>query len=297
MLRGFLFAVIAACTYGLIALFSVPLMEQELSFSSINAFRFALAALMVMLFVVVRHKSLAPLRVCGSDVAKFLGVSLFYALTALSFMAAFRVMDTGIVVTVQYSYPIVVVFAMVAFFGERFRLSTALAAALICLGVAIFSLQDFMLGVSGVRISLWGMVLTLFCAFCMALYVIGIQVAKFRCKSDLVTAMYIMLSTAFYCALYGFATGETTLPSNIDQWQQLLVLAFVTGAVSNICLVFAVRHVGSSLTSILGGLEPVTGMLAGVYLLGEQASWGNVLGTACILGAVLLVAFVSQVRK
>ncbi len=297
MLRGFLYAVVAACTYGLIALFSVPLMHEGLSFSTINTFRFGLAALMVLFFVVLRRRSLAPLRVCGSDIGKFLLVSLFYALTALTFMAAFKHMDTGIVVTVQYCYPIVVVFVMAAFFGERLRLSTVASALLICLGVAVFSLQDLMLGSSGVHITAWGMTLTLFCAVFMALYVIAIQVAKFRCQSELVTAMYIMLGTALHCAVYGLVVGELTLPTAVNQWQELLVLAFITGAVSNICLVFAVRYVGSSLTSILGGLEPVTGMLAGVYLLGEEASWGNAIGALCILGAVLMVALVSQMRK
>ncbi len=297
MLRGFIYAVTAACTYGLIALFSMPLLAEGLSYSTINALRFGMAGLMVMLFVLMRKKTWRIICVCKMDMLKFFGVSSFYALTALSFMAAFKHMDTGIVVTVQYCYPIFVVFCMVAFFGETFRLSSFIASVLIVIGVAVFSLQDLIFGTQGVRISLWGMVLTLFCSTQMALYVIGIQVAKFKCQNDFVTAMYIMLITGLYCALYGVIMGEFSLPEKTSQWQQLLVLALVTGAVSNLCLVFAVRYVGSTLTAILGGLEPVTGMLAGVYLLGEQASWGNVLGTICILGAVALVAVASQRQK
>ncbi len=294
MFRGFIYAVVAACSYGLIALFSVPLMAEGLSFSTINTFRFLLASLMVMLFIAVRKRNWRIFVVSKSDMVKFLGVSLFYGLTALSFMAAFLEMDTGIVVTVQYCYPIFVVFCMVAFFGEAFRLSTAISALLIVIGVAIFSLQDVIFGSSGVKITLWGMVLTIFCALCMALYVLGIQVAKFQCTNELVTAMYIMLGTTLFCALYGLGMGDLEIPSSAEHWKQLLVLSFVTGVVANICLVFAVRHVGPSLTSILGGLEPVTGLWAGVYLLNEQATWGNVLGALCILVAVGLVAWKSH---
>ncbi len=294
MLSGFIYAVVAACSYGLIALFSVPLMGEGLSFSTVNTFRFLLASLMVALFVLVRKRSLRIFVVCKSDMVKFLGVSLFYALTALTFMAAFLEMDTGIVVTVQYCYPIFVVFCMVAFFGESFRMSTAASALLIVLGVAIFSLQDIFFGTSGVKITLWGMFLTIFCAVFMALYVLGIQVAKFQCSNEFVTAMYMMLGTGLYCMLYGFCTGDLQMPSSANQWQQLFTLSLVTGVVANICLVFAVRIVGPSLASILGGLEPATGLWAGVYLLGEPATWGNVLGAICILAAVGLVAWKSH---
>ncbi len=297
MLRGFIYAVLAACSYGLIGLFSVPLMQEGLSLSTVNFYRFALAAFMVMIFVLVRKRSVKALYVCTSDVVKFLVVSLFYALTVMTVMAAFLVMDTGVVIAVQYCYPLFVVFCMVAFFGERFRLSTVMASLLITVGVAVFSMQDMFFGSSGVNITTWGMTLTLLCALFMALYVLGIQVAKFSCQSEFVTAMYIMWGTALYSALYGCIMGDFDPFVSAQQLQELSLLAFITGVVANICLVFAVRYVGSSLTSILGGLEPVTCMLAGIYFLGEQASWANVLGTACILGAVTLVGVAAQLRR
>ncbi len=297
MLQGFIYAAVAACTYGLIGLFSVPLMQEGLSFSTVNFFRFFLAGCMTLLFVLARKRSLQPLYIERSDIGKLLGVSAFYTFASLSFIAAFQIMDTGVVVTVQYCYPIFVIFLMVAFFGERFRFSTFIAALLICLGVAIFSLQDAFLGNSGVNITLWGMLVTIFSALQMALYVVSIHVAKFTCKSQFVTAMYIMFGSSLYCIAYGALTGDFSIPSSTQHWQDLALFALITGVVSNIALVYAVRFVGSSLTSILGGLEPATGMLVGVYFLGEQASWGNILGAACILCAVGLVAMMSQLRK
>ncbi len=297
MFWGFIHATLSACTYGLVALLSVPLLREGLSFPTISFYRFILAALMIAPFVVLRARSWKPLLVSKSDIWKLLGLSFFYAGAALTFMAAFNHMDTGIVVTVQFCYPLFVMLIMVLFFGERFRISTAISSLLIVAGVSIFSLQDVLLGASGVNVPFGAMMLTIFSAVLLAFYVVGIQVAKVECKSALVTAMYIMLGTGLFCGLYGIAVGDFSLSSVMTHGKELALIAFVSGAVSNICLVYAVRYVGSSLTAILGGLEPVTAMLAGVYLLGEQATWGNALGVLCILSAVGLVALASRTGR
>ena len=294
ILRGSFLAILSAIAYGFIAFFSVPLMQEGLSFATILFYRFFLSGLMVMLFIIVRKKSIKPLLIIPKDLLKVIGTTFFYSASALTFMAAFNLTDSGIVITIQFCYPIVVVFLMVAFFGERFNLSTCIASILIVIGVAIFSAQNILFGTSGVNISTFGILLAIFSGITMASYVACLQIANFECKSDLVLAMYIMLSMGIYCGLYGICTNNFTPLLDWPTFQTMLFMALITGAISNVSLIFAVRYIGSSLTSVFGGLEVITGMIAGFIFLGERVSLANMLGASCILLAVTLVAVVSM---
>ncbi len=289
MLRGFLYAIIAACTFGLIPLFSVPIMQSGLNVSSILFYRFGFSALIIMCMAMAKGYSL---RICLKDFAGFLFIGFCYGLSAITFFWAFNYMDTGIVATVQYCYPLFVVLVMVFFFGERFRTSTLIASLLIFLGVAVFSLQD----TTKVEVNFIGMALTIFSAVQMALYVVGIQVYKFKVKNSMLISLYIMVSGTIFAGLAGIYEGGLALPSSYLQWKNLLLLTCITGVISTSALVRAVQYIGPSLASILGGLEPVTAMLVGIWVFGEVCTLWNVFGALCIVGGVTLVAICAHFR-
>ncbi len=290
MLQGFFYAIVAACTFGLIPLFTVPLMQSGLEATSILFFRFGFSGLIIMIIAFISGHTL---RVSLKDFGKFLIIGFCYALSAVTFFWAFNYMDTGIVATVQYCYPIFVVWAMVAFFGERFHLSTLIAAIFICIGVAVFSLQD----TAEVEVNFIGMALTIFSATQMALYVIGIQVFNFETKDSMTTSMYIMICGATFAGIFAIYEGSITLPTQASQWTDLALLTCITGVISTSALVRAVKYVGPSLASILGGIEPVTAMLVGMWAFNETLTTGNIIGSLCIIGAVTFVAVHTHLKQ
>ncbi len=290
MLYGLFYAIVAACTFGLIPLFTIPLMEEGISTLTQLTYRFAISALILAAMALLYKQSL---RIDRKDVYKLIGIGFFYTMAAGAFFVALEFMDSGIVATVQYSYPIFVVFGMRFIFKEPLRISTVTASIMICLGVAIFSMQ----GGSAVRVNTPGMLLTIFSASQLALYVMGIQVAGLKVQAQLVVSMYIMITSAFFSLILTLYHGSLTFPTQLSHWADLSLLALITGVISTLALVQSVRYIGSSLTSILGGLEPVTVMLVGVFILNEASSIQNILGTVCILSAVTLVAVATHRRK
>ena len=66
-------------------------------------------------------------------------------------------------------------------------------------------------------------------------------------------------------------------------------------AISNITLVKAVKLAGPTLTSLLGALEPLTAVLIGVFVFGEQFTTNSAWGIVLIVASVSLVLF--QQRK
>ena len=83
------------------------------------------------------------------------------------------------------------------------------------------------------------------------------------------------------------------MPSFIN----LVLLAFLPTVVSNITLVQAVHHIGSTLTSVLGATEPVTAVCVGVLVFGEPFTPHLALGILLIIVAVTLIILSKYIQK
>ncbi len=290
MLRGILYAIISACSYGFIPLFSIPMSSEGMDSFSILTYRFILSACMLAIIALCCKQSL---RICKKDLFKFLGIGFVYSVAAATFFIPLEMMDSGIVATVQFCYPVFVILGMSLFFKEPLRPSTLVASFVICLGVGIFSWQDS----AHVRIDGFAMLLTIFSATQMALYVMGIQVARFNVQNQIITSMYILGTAGFFSYIYCLLDEGFAIPTTMAAWGNLGIFALITGVLSTVALVKAVQYIGPSLTSILSSLEPVTVMIIGVFIIGEGFSVQNLLGASCIVGAATYVAIAAKMRE
>lgn len=286
---GFLFAVIASCSFGTIPLFTLPLMAEGIGTPSILFFRFAVSALALAVVLLVQGKAL-----WGSlqDIGRIWFLGLFYAGSAITFFWAFRYMDSGIVATIQYCYPIIVVIMMIVFFKEPLKLTTVIASLLAFAGVAIFALDS-----NQTSITFLGMFFTILCSLLTALYVIGIQVLRITITSALAVTLHLMLSGSIIVGLFAVFFGGIDMPSTLPQLGNIITLGCFTGAISNIALVASVRHLGSSIAAVLGGLEPVTAMSIGVLVFDEDFMFTSALGVMSIVASVVVIMLPALTNK
>ena len=82
-----------------------------------------------------------------------------------------------------------------------------------------------------------------------------------------------------------------------DQTPSVLLLAVAPTVISNITLLLAVRHIGGTLTSILGAMEPVTAVVIGACVFGEAFTATEAVGIALILVAVVLVILTNRIKE
>ncbi|MDO5484435.1 MAG: DMT family transporter [Desulfovibrionaceae bacterium] len=165
---GFLLGLVSSATFGLIPLFSLPLLHSGLTPETTLFYRFAIAALSLGVILTLRRERFA-LR--GIDFCKLATLSLMYMLAALLLFRAFHHLPSGVAATLQFLYPVMVMLIMVCFFGERFVWTTALAIALAVGGVAILSSGG---GAEGRGLSFLGVGMMLLSALCNALYIVGL---------------------------------------------------------------------------------------------------------------------------
>lgn len=101
---------------------------------------------------------------------------------------------------------------------------------------------------------------------------------------------YVLLSGAVVFGLNLLVKGIPLDPvPDIELAIYLILLALIPTLVSDFTLILSVQHVGSTITAVLGCMEPVTAVAMGVLVLQEQLEGGQVMGIAVILLAVSIV--------
>ena len=173
---------------------------------------------------------------------------------------------------------------MIVFFHEKPSLITASSVALAVLGVFLLS------GGEGEgTVSAKGIVLLLISALCNAVYISGLHVARIRSISGLSITFWVLLFGMLVSLVNALASGTFVWLHSWRETALAVLLAVITAAVSNLTLVLAIQRIGSTMTSILGVMEPVTAVTVGILVFHEPATAGVFAGVAVICAAVLLV--------
>lgn len=286
---GFVLGLVSSATFGLIPLFSLPLLHAGFSAATTLFYRFAIAALSLGIILALRHERFA-LR--GIDVCKLAGLSSMYMLAALLLFWAFSHLPSGVAATLQFLYPVMVMLIMVGFFGERFVCTTFLAILLSIAGVGMLSSGG---GAEGKALNWLGVGMMLLSALCNALYIVGLQIARIPNVSGLMLTFYVMLCSALLSLANALGSGSFQLLTRPQDMGMAVLLALITAVISNWTLILAIQYIGSTLASVLGVLEPLTAVLVGILVFGEPFSPALAGGVSLIIAAVLLVMLGRQI--
>lgn len=293
---GLLLGLFSSATFGLIPLFTIPLLQAGISAQTALVYRFSIAVAVMGLLLWRRGENFS---VGLRDLLKLMGLSTMYLLAVVLFFYAFSFMASGAVATIQFLYPVMVMLIMIVFFREPFHWQTALALALALAGVGLLSSSPDLEpalepGAARAQLSgpfsdlFWGISLSLLAGLCNALYFVGIQVARIGSVSGLMMTFYVMLFGTFFCLANALATDSLQWISGLRELGLASLLAIVTAVLSNLALIMAIQRVGSTMTAILGVMEPLTAVAVGILVFGEPFTMELIGGVALIAGAVLL---------
>lgn len=281
MMQGFLWGILASTTFGLIPLFTLPLIHAGMAFDAILFYRFFIAALSVGLFLLLKRE---PFHVSRRELLALSFLSGLYTLAALFVFMGFLYLSSGITTTIHFLYPVFVTLIMIFCFKEKKSFTLFAAIFLACAGVGLLSWGGEAHGVS-----LTGIGIVLLSALCNALYIVGMYKGGLQKLSGLKITFYLLGFGAFFAFLFSVWQGTFCIVTNWQQILSLILLAEVTAVLSNFALIAAIKRIGSTLTSILGAMEPLTAVCVGALLFHEPLTLQVALGIVLILLSVLLI--------
>lgn len=279
-LKGIVFAIVSSGTFGLIPLFSIPLMQGGMSEPSVLFYRFLFSTLMMLAICLIRKENL---RISLKQIYSISMLGVLYAATALFLIYSYRYIPSGIATTIHFMYPIAVSFIMMMFFKEKRSVIILLAAALSVIGVV------FMCWTGGENIQLMGLLVAGATVVTYSFYIVGVNQSKVgRLSAEVLTFYIVLAGTVVFLLFALFNGGVGTIPDT-PSLGRLLLLAFLCTVVSDFTLVLAIKMVGSTISSILGSMEPVVAVLVGVLYFSESFSVFSFIGIALIIISVIMV--------
>ena len=278
--KGLVCGAVAAATYGMNPLFTLPLYHAGMTPDSVLFYRYAFALPILAVMIRLRGQDFS-LRRC--EMLPLVAMGLLFSASSLFLYMSYNYMDAGIASTILFVYPILVALIMALGFRERITPLTIFCIALAVLGIGLLYEGD------GQTLSLTGVTLVLLSSLSYAVYIVGVNRSALAALPTVKLTFYALLfGLVIYVVRLDFLTGLQAVPSWY-LWGNVLALAALPTAVSLLCTTQAIHYIGSTPTAILGALEPVTAVFFGVVIFYEELTARLGLGIALILVAVTLI--------
>ena len=280
--NGLLYGLLSSASFGLIPLFTIPAMQAGMQFESILFYRFLFACLALGGILLVNGQSL---RIKRQDIPSLFLLALLYLMSAVFLFWGYKFMASGVATTIHFMYPVLTTLIMMLFFKEKKSGWRIAAIASAVAGVYFLSGGDTKTG----SFSFLGLFIVLLSALGYALYLVTMSQLKIGQMKGLLLTFYVFL---FGGILLFIGTEIISQLQPISKWHtagNLILLALIPTVVSNLALVRAVKSIGSTLTSVLGAMEPVTAVCVGIFLFGEAFTTSIGVGIALIIAAVIVI--------
>lgn len=240
------------------------------------------AGLLLLLFVRQLPQGIWWLRVF------ILGALNFSFFWAMLFVAAYR-LPGGVAATVGAVQPLIVVFLARMVLGTRLRIVAVAAALAGIVGVALLVLKpDSALDQTGIIAALAG-------AFSMAA---GTVLSRYWQPpvSPLTFTAWQLTAGGLLLVPVAFSLEPALPVLTLINWLGLIYLGLIGGAVTYLLWFRGLARLESSVAASLGFLSPLTAVILGWGLLGQQLNLLQITGMAIVLFSVWLGQRV-QARK
>lgn len=281
-LKGTIFGVTSAVSYGTNPLGALSLYQQGLNANSVLFYRFSIAAVILASLMLIQKKSFSITR---RELTVISTLGVLFGISSLSLFTSFNFMDAGVASTILFIYPVMVAIIMAVFFKERLSFVTILSISMALAGIALLYRGD---GKSS--LSVIGVLLVIMSSLSYAVYIVVVN------KSSIIMSS---IKLTFWVLLFCILTIITHSLSNKDyhimpltnstMWLWAIMLALIPTIVSLITMVKAVQLIGSTPTAIMGALEPLTAVALGIIVFGEIFTLHLGMGILMILSAVVLI--------
>ncbi len=285
--RGIIEALSSAFLFALIPFFFIPLHRAGITPESGGFYRAGFACLL-SLGLVLWHKR--SLRLSRQQLASLFTASCSYSVVAIAFFTSLTLMPSGIAATLLFTNPLIVMFFMFILYKEKIETIKLILCLFTCFGIATMS--GFFTDQS--LITLKGFAWSMLAALGFATYVVSVSRAKKHAIPNDVLSFYLFLVSSICLLIYAFVQEKFMLPQSGSEIFSLFFLALCTAFLSNLLLIMAIAKIGSTLSAILGTLEPVIAVLIGIFLFHEPATWPVLSGISITIVCVALTTIIKR---
>lgn len=278
---GYLAGIVSGITYGMNPLFGVPVIKKGLDVNSLLFYRYGVATLLMLVFMLVAKKQI---RISWRQFGLMAILGALFTGCSITLFEAYKYIPSGIATSILYVYPIMVALIMMIF-GQFPSWQTWVSIFAGVAGAVLLSLKG-----GGGFIDWRGIALVVTSGLCYTLFIVIVNLSKqVKAIPNLTLTFYcFFVGSVLLFALSGFGVNLNPVPDAVS-WLNVLGLAVLPTAVATITLAASSKAVGATKTSVLGILEPLTAIFVGTLVFHEPLTLNVAIGVALILFAILFM--------
>ena len=281
-LKGYLFAAIAAASYGTNPIFAIPLYREGISVTSVLFMRYAMAVAIMFFVTMIKSPKAFVIKPKYVGLLAFMGILM--VLSSIALFESYKYLSAGIASTLLFFYPVMVAIIMAFFYKERLTKKSWACLITAFLGVVILSKND-----DGGFISLLGLTLVMLSSLSYAIYLVYINRGPMKKINTSTITFYVILGGFLVMIPYCLLDGGLMLPKTTPAWINAIGLGFFPTVISLIFTSRAIALIGSTETAIFGALEPLTAVILGILILGETLTITPAIGMILIFVSVTVL--------
>lgn len=282
MKKGILLTMASAVIFGITPTLARLTYDGGATPVTVTFFRAVMALPVILLLM--KHQGV-PIRMNRTEWRNLFWIGgMTNAVTTILLYLSYALIPIGIATTLHFVYPIAVSAGCVLVYKDRLTLPTLVALIACSIGVGLFAGNTLEGG------SILGFLLALASGFTIAFYMIYADKGALRGEHYLRITLNICVSLAICSGLYGLLTDSLTFRMTGLAWLYLAIASLATGVFGVAFLQIGIKRVGATMAAILSTFEPITSVLCGILILGEERSLPKMAGCVLILFSVLLIS-------
>jgi len=270
---GILLVLVSAVSFGFIPIFARLAYSQGVGIDELLFVRFLLAFLIMGAILAASRRLTVPKK--DDLLILILLGALAYFLQSTLYFTALLYSPVAIVALLLYTYPVFVTIGAFALGWEKISRRLAGAFVIATLGL-ILAANPF-----GNRIGL-GVILALGSSITYTIYILSGSKVLRRIKGE-VAAFYVLGAGSVSFGLTGALTGSIHLNWTLEGWFWVAMLTLLCTVVAISTFFMGLSKIGPSRASLISLVEPVTSVLASLWL------FGNALNTLQWFGGLLIL--------
>ncbi|MDO4546346.1 MAG: DMT family transporter [Bacillota bacterium] len=278
-LAGSLCIIGTTICYGLVPSFSFLAFETGVVTETLLFNKFFYAAVLMWAYILIKK---IPFRIEKKARKPMAAIVLAYIGIATTLYLSFNYISGSLATIISFTFPAMVIAVEMIRGREKVRIVKILAVILSLIGLC------FIVWSPEMEIKILGVVFALACAGCYTVYTIGLSSETLDNQNSLVTAGYVLLTSAIFNFGRCIISGNPLFTENFLQLGYMLLLAVVCAFAAILLFCLGVKLIGPSNASIINTFEPVFACIFGYVLVGDLITTGMIIGGGLVVLAVLL---------
>lgn len=209
---------------------------------------------------------------------------LISVLTTTFLYTAYTYIPVGLSTIIHYVYPLVVMLLCVFVYKEKINRIKVVALILALIGVWISFSGTASCSIKGVLIALLSGVF----------YGVGLvyyDKSDIKNEDVLLVTFYVCIITSIILFFYAMATGTFTLQLSREAWIYSVAVSISVGLIAFTSLQIGIKYIGSTASSIILTIEPLSCAIFAVIFLNEPLTFATIMSSIFILSSVILLSF------